>query len=207
MHMDRVIAYIDGFNLYYGLRERQWKRYYWLDMPALVRSLLKSHQELVQCHYFTARISSGHGHQDAKRQTTWLEAVSTHGGVQIHFGKYLMKERRCQHCKESMQVPEEKMTDVNIATQLLVDAFSDAFDMALVISGDSDLAPPILAIRQHLPQKRVVIAFPPKRKSHDLRQAAHACIHIGADKLKHAQMPDQIRKPDGYVLQRPSNWR
>ena len=28
----RLIAYIDGFNLYFGLKEKGWKRYYWLDM-------------------------------------------------------------------------------------------------------------------------------------------------------------------------------
>lgn len=37
------------------------------------------------------------------------------------------------------------MTDVNIATAIIVDAYKDAYDMAMLISGDSDLTPPIKA--------------------------------------------------------------
>ncbi len=45
--MERVIAYVDGYNLYYGLREKGWKRFYWLNIQALVGHLLKPDQELV----------------------------------------------------------------------------------------------------------------------------------------------------------------
>ena len=33
--MSRVVAYVDGFNLYFGLRSKGWKKYYWLDLCAL----------------------------------------------------------------------------------------------------------------------------------------------------------------------------
>jgi hypothetical protein len=39
----RVIAYIDGFNLYFGLRESGLRRCYWLNLPALAESLLRPH--------------------------------------------------------------------------------------------------------------------------------------------------------------------
>ena len=55
----RVIAYIDGFNLYFGLKAMGWRRYYWLDLFKLSRNLLKTNQELVAVKYFTARISAG----------------------------------------------------------------------------------------------------------------------------------------------------
>jgi hypothetical protein len=45
--MQRVIAYIDGYNLYFGLREKGWKWFYWLNIPAMARHLLKPHQTLV----------------------------------------------------------------------------------------------------------------------------------------------------------------
>ena len=43
----RVIAYIDGFNLYHGLRDAGWRWAYWLDMAALAKNLLKPEQTLV----------------------------------------------------------------------------------------------------------------------------------------------------------------
>ena len=53
--MRRVTAYIDGLNLYYGLRDKGWRRYYWLDVRRLIENLLKPGQALGEVHYFTTR--------------------------------------------------------------------------------------------------------------------------------------------------------
>ena len=45
--MPRVIAYVDGYNLYHGLKAKNWQRFYWLNIPALAGHLLKPHQALV----------------------------------------------------------------------------------------------------------------------------------------------------------------
>ena len=39
--MPRVIAYIDGFNLYFGLKSQGWQRYFWLNVQSLATNLLK----------------------------------------------------------------------------------------------------------------------------------------------------------------------
>lgn len=52
---ERVAAYIDGFNLYFGIRQNG-RRHLWLDLEGLVQSLLKPHQQLVAVRYFTARV-------------------------------------------------------------------------------------------------------------------------------------------------------
>lgn len=56
--MERVIAYIDGFNFYFGLKSKGWQRYYWLNLQELARSLLLPSQRLASTKYFTARISA-----------------------------------------------------------------------------------------------------------------------------------------------------
>ncbi len=55
--MDRLIAYIDGFNLYFGMKDKGWRRYYWLNLQKLCKNLLKSNQKLITTKYFTARIT------------------------------------------------------------------------------------------------------------------------------------------------------
>ena len=40
----RVAVYVDGFNLYYGLRSKGWRRYYWLDLRSLSEQLLRPGQ-------------------------------------------------------------------------------------------------------------------------------------------------------------------
>lgn len=206
--MQRVITYIDGFNLYFGLRAKKWHRYYWLDLVALSKTLLKPDQQLISTHYFTARVrSSGQHQQDARRQSIYLDALATLSDMTIHEGHYLEKPRQCQQCGATWMSYEEKMTDVNIATQLLSDAFDNRFDAALIISADSDLTTPVRKVRERFPGKRVIIALPPERRSHQLTQAANGFVAIGEDKLRKSQLPDQIASVSGFMLQRPPNWR
>lgn len=203
----RVAAYVDGFNLYFGVKEAGFKRFYWLDVVALARALLKPEQRLVATHYFTARIrDNGRNAADQKRQNTYLEALALQG-AQCQFGHYLEKSRECRRCHATWMDYEEKMTDVNIAIQLLGDAFEDAFDVALVISGDSDLTMPVRRVRQRFPGKRVIVAFPPRRHSSELKRWATGFVSIGEDKLRTSQLPDTLTKPDGFVLSRPVTWR
>jgi hypothetical protein len=44
---NRVIVYVDGFNLYFGLKSKKWQRYYWLNPRLLAENLLKPGQTLV----------------------------------------------------------------------------------------------------------------------------------------------------------------
>jgi len=55
----RTIIYIDGFNLYYGLRSKGWRKYYWLNLQCLSQKILKLDQRLIATKYFTARVSAG----------------------------------------------------------------------------------------------------------------------------------------------------
>src|SRR5690606_5744115 len=172
----------------------------------LARSLLKPGQTLAATHYFTARIrDNGRNSADRKRQGDYLEALGLHG-ASTQLGHYLEKERNCRKCHASWTDYEEKMTDVNIAIQLLTDAFDDSFDVALVLSGDSDLTTPIRRVRERFPSKRVIVAFPPRRHSAELKRVANGHLAIGEDKLRASQLPDQLTKPDGFELTRPTTW-
>lgn len=205
--MSRVIAYIDGFNLYFGLKSKGWKRLYWLSPGLLARNLLKPGQVLAATKYFTSRISPTLRDPDKpKRQATWLEAVELEAGTTIHYGHYLAKTMTCYTCRASWSSPEEKMTDVKIAIELLRDAYEDAFDVALLISADSDLAPAIEAVRAGRPAKRVIVASPPDRESKKLESVATASFRIGRKKLVDSQLPDEVVKPDGFILRRPAKW-
>lgn len=206
--MNRVIAYVDGFNLYFGLRSKGWKRYFWLDLTTLMGRLCKPDQQLMLTRYFTARIrSSGRNSSDVSRQTTYLDALATLPDLRIHEGKYLIKDARCRSCGASWKTYEEKMSDVNLAVALLTDAFDDRFDTALVVSGDSDLKTPVEAVRARFPEKRVVVVFPPERRSFELQRAAHAWFTVGEGHLRASQLPDTVTSTTGVPLHRPASWR
>lgn len=212
--MTRVVLYVDGFNLYYGLRDSNFRRYFWLNLATLGRNLLKPYQSLSFVKYFTSRISAaGLGpvaqamQGRRKRQQSFIEALETVPDLQIYYGHFLPKQNECRNCKSVWSAFEEKMTDVNIATEILTDAFRDRFDTALLVSGDSDLVGPIRAVQSLFPLKRVVVAFPPGRHSAQLKAIASGCFQISEARLKQSQFPDQVTKADGYVLNRPAEWK
>ena len=208
MPRERVTVYIDGFNLYYGMRSKGWRRYCWLNVQLLAQHLLKPGQLLIGTKYFTSRVSSTpRDPNKSDRQNAYLEALETLADVDIFYGHYLEKTVTCFTCGAAWQLPEEKMTDVNIAVEMTVDAFQERWDTALLISGDSDLTAPIMNIRHSFPAKRVVVAFPPGRHSTQLQKSAHAYFTIGRRILSSSQFPDIVRKADGFELSRPVEWR
>jgi len=201
---ERTIFYIDGFNLYFGITSKGWKNLKWLDINALSKNLLKSHQEISGVNYFTARVRNSPDKE--KRQNTYLEALEIHTGIKIIYGRFQPNTIKCYRCGHSYSSPNEKMTDVNIASRMIVDAFQDKLDTAVLISGDTDLIPPIEEIKQNFPRKKVIVAFPPGRHNVNLQNSAHASFIIGRKKLSDSQLPDEITKPSGFVLQRPLEW-
>lgn len=204
---ERVIAYIDGFNLYFGLKARGWRQFYWLNLVVLARNLLRPHQTLIETKYFTSRIRNDPPKEH--RQSTYVDALETLSPADLHifYGKYQSETRTCRSCGASYQTHNEKMTDVNIAVEMMSDAFQDRLDAALLVSADSDLTAPVAKTLRLFPSKRVVAAFPPARSSDDLKRVVSAYFMIGHGVLAKSLFPDQIVRADGFVLSRPASWR
>ena len=203
MIKNRVIVYIDGFNLYFGMVDTGIENCKWLNIKALIDSYITHNQELVEIKYFTSRITNQPSKQ--KRQNSYLEALET-TGINLIYGLYKAKEIECHNCGHNWSISNEKMTDVNIATHLLLDAFNDRFDTAILISGDSDLVPPIKAIHNQFNKKTVSVFFPPERHNITVAGAAKGSQIIGKKKIKDNQFPLTVTKIGGYVLTKPESW-
>lgn len=201
----RVIVYIDGFNLYFGLKQAGWHKYLWLDLKKFASSLLLPDQLLVYTKYFTSRVSKPVSKQ--KRQNLFLDALNTLSEFSIFYGRYQAEVRICENCGFNSIISNEKKTDVNIATELLVDAFQDRFDTAILVSADADLTAPIVSIRRLFPNKSVIVVFPPKRHSYELKNVASGIYHIGEDKFSRNLLPEKVVAKSGFALLRPDKWK
>jgi uncharacterized LabA/DUF88 family protein len=203
--MTRVVAYVDGFNLYYGLKAGYGRKYHWLDLQLLARSLLRPGQELRAVHYFTARAygdSAGEG-----RQATYLDALANHSAkVRLVEGRFQEKPQGCLSCGARWITYEEKETDVNIAIAMLEGAVRDEYDSAILISGDSDLRPAVAAVKRICPEKRIIAAFPPRRHSMGLAQIVDGYVSISTTKVRNAQLPPKVVTARGVILERPVHW-
>jgi len=213
---NRAIVYIDGFNLFHGMREADLRHCYWLDVRRMAESLVPSPYRLVKTKYFTSRVRPIPGvsgwrakkrEKSRVRQAKYLDALGTLDAVEIEYGSFLPKKSECFNCQQLISSAEEKMTDVNIATAMLEDAFLGRCEMAVVVSGDSDLVPPIRAVRRNFPDRQVVVAFPPKRaKSNELKQAATRYVKIWEDTLRRCQMPQIVIHSNGTEFHCPERW-
>ena len=83
---ERVISYIDGYNLYYGLREAFDRRYLWLDLQNLSQAFLKPYQQLTTTKYFTAMVTESPA--KVKRQTTYIDALKMSKNLEIYYGYF-----------------------------------------------------------------------------------------------------------------------
>jgi uncharacterized LabA/DUF88 family protein len=204
-NLQNVIVYINGFNLYFGLIEKGWRNYLWLDLIKFLKSLLIANQKLIHTKYFTSRISKPVSKN--RRQSIFIDALSTLSDFSIYYGRYQAQIRTCENCGFTSFISNEKKTDVNIATEMMVDAFQNKFDSAILVSADADLTAPIKAIRSLFPDKKVIVAFPPKRDSYELRSVASTHYFIGEHNFRGNLLPDIVRTSSGFELKRPEKWK
>lgn len=204
--MPTVIAYVDGFNLYYGLRNKYRHRYLWLDLEQLVRRL-RPNDRIVAVRYFTALVRDDPA--ALARQRVNLDALSAHTGgtVDVVLGRYQSKTVACRQCGNIWTSYEEKETDVNIAVSIVADAAANASDVALIISADSDLCPAIRTARSLNPGRGMIAAFPPRRSSFEIRSVIRGAFTIAAADLRNSLLPDTVSDlSTGAVYKRPGKW-
>lgn len=206
----RVSAFIDGFNLYHSLDGSGRHHLKWLDLRRLCLAFAPPpQQQLGTVYYFSAYAT---WRPDAyARHREFVSALRV-TGVEPVMGIFKEKDRACRACGSAWIDHEEKETDVNIALHLLRDAQLDRFDRALIISGDSDLAPAVRMVRTLFPGKSVRILAPYGRSySMDLVNAAGGPSNARRMKLIHVErslLPERVLAPAGRVVAtRPSKYR
>ena len=105
-----------------------------------------------------------------------------------------------------VELPQEKFTDVAIASHLLRDFYRGDCDRALVVSNDSDLRPAIELIVED--GHHVGVFSPMETVSRDLARVASWAKPIRAELLVQCQMPDEVRVPgSSRTLSRPALWK
>lgn len=214
--MERVTVYVDGFNFYYGLRtqkriDNKWLKSYWIDLVKLFEQFLGENQTLEKVIYFTA---SPLNKDKSARQSAFLNANKLINGnrFEVVRGKYLEKTIKCPKCHYTIIRPEEKKTDVNISIRMIADCVQDKTDTVVLVSGDSDLVPPIEFIQQNYSSKKIRVYFPPSISSSNLtsNMKAHKgkVVHLLSNfrKFEGSAMPDIVTK-DGKSYTIPEKWK
>lgn len=223
---NRSNIYIDGFNLYYGVLRNSSDK--WLDLSKYfhrIRTQGNSNpDEINAIHYFTAKISGSR----ASNQESYLDALATTPLVKPIFGLFKQKTLECRvsSCSytgtKSFSGVEEKGTDVNIALQMLDDAYQNVCDRMVLVSADSDLAPALRIIRHRFPKIQITLYLPyrnalihrpngssfnnPRSTAKELRHQAHKHGQLPIVEIGQSQFPPTVVDISGRAINKPLGW-
>lgn len=211
--MSEAVAYIDGWNFYYGaVRNRPGLK--WVNPRAMLERILP-HERITTIRYFSAPLIRSVADPGAlARRSVYFRALATISGLVIHEGRMAFRTKRGVMLPKSappqiatIEVFEEKRTDVNIASYLLLDAFEGRYDTAVVVSNDSDLTTPIEIVVNRLGKTVVTVnPYRASRQSSELRRAASRFIpQINASVLRASQFPNTLTDARGRFT-RPRSW-
>jgi len=226
----RAIFYIDGFNFYF-LRTKDQPQFKWLNMKALADEIVPAGTNVERVNYYTAPVSGKIDHDAPRRQQKLLSALRTVPEVAIHNGKFLYSEKWSALIHPPKAKPngylwnlpapvlvlvaktEEKGSDVNLGVHLVRDAFMNAFDVAYVITDDTDLVEPIRIVTQEV-GKQVCIVAPCRARGKNgrpvpapsLEAVASYKHYIDDSELAASQFPPTIARKGNRDLVKPSTW-
>jgi len=173
-------------------------------------------------NYYTAHIS---GRVDAgapRRQHAFLRAIATLPEVAIHYGNFLVTQKwaglvQPHDFRPVTTLPpgaappvafvwktEEKGSDVNLGVHLVRDAFRGAFDLAAVLTNDTDLVEPIRIVTQELGLP-VTLLSPIAKPATSLAKVVSGVRHI-QPYIGPCQLPDSIPIPGKEPIAKPVGW-
>lgn len=219
----RTIAYVDGYNLYYGRLSNT--PYKWLDLKKLIAEILRVQNpvyELLEVKYFTspvlARLAS-RGQESQEAQARYIRALEA-TGVKVILGRHQL-EPGSAPAYFADQAPDrtkrvaiwnlnEKETDVRLALELYRDASQRRLEQTVVVSSDTDIGPMLEALRRDFSMPIGLVL--PRDPLHNrppsgtlMNNADWTRSHILDEELAASLLPDRIptrKKP----IVKPSYW-
>lgn len=206
----RVCFLVDGFNVYHSIKEAlettPTASMKWLDLLAFCRSFLPNigrDTTLERVFYFSALAEWWP--DKAQRHADYVRALRS-TGVEIQMGRFKEKDAQCPKCKQLYKRHEEKETDVAVAAKLLELFSLNACDLAVLVTGDTDLAPAIRTAKALWPDKQIWAAFPFGRHNAELKALVHGTIKVKAKRYVTYQLPNPVKVSSTEIIWKPAGW-
>jgi len=211
--MKKVIVLVDGFNLYHSIVDLEnivKIKVKWLDINSLCNSylyLLGKDAVIEDIYFFTAfpnhrRLKDPDIINRHKKYLRCLEDT----GLQIIYGRFKPKRSFCPLCKKTSIKHEEKETDVAISVKLFELLHNNKGDIFLLITGDTDVSPAIKTCKSLFPSKKILFAFPYRRKNNELADLSPESFLIKRKQYLNHIFNDPYTLSNGKKISKPSSW-
>lgn len=195
----RAAFYIDGFNLYHAIDEMGKGHLKWLNYWLLCEKILNDPSEaVVKVVWCTAKNKKNPAKGERHDRMVTAQRLA---GVNIKLGHFVNEDKDCRTCQEKWVHPTEKEGDINVAINLLRDAFRNEYDHAYLVTADTDQAATVRMFMKEFEEKEITIVAPPGRKrSEHLHDISKRTLQLTEDMLEWAVMPAIIISPQPRVI-------
>jgi len=159
--MDRVSIFVDGSNLYHGLKGEFGRTD--LDFNLFIQQLVNG-RRLIRTYYYNASIPASQNAEQASNQQRFFDRLRRIPYLDIRLGRLEPRDNTFV----------EKGVDIRIAVDMLSMAFHNAYGTAVLVSSDGDFVKVMEAVRD-LGKHVEVACF---RKAYHVKQAADKIIEL-----------------------------
>ncbi|MFA7708798.1 MAG: NYN domain-containing protein [archaeon] len=160
----RVMIFIDGSNFYYSLRCSFSNTKIYFEKFC---NFLSENDDLIKIKYYNSPLNIKDNEDEYKKQQRFFAYLSEVPLIDIYFGRL---EKRPDGKKA------EKGVDVKLAVDLVVNAYKDNYDIAILVSNDADFIPAIQEAKE-LGKQVINVSFP-KTKSYHLNKVCSKTIKV-----------------------------
>jgi uncharacterized LabA/DUF88 family protein len=182
---ERVIVFIDGSNFYHGLKRNCSEKsgdFKDIDFGKFVSKIVGD-RKLIRTYYYNASVDQGKDPERYRKQRQFFENLRKIPNFKV------VLVRLQKRTIDGETVYAIKGDDIHLATDLIVLAYNNAYDTALIVSGDADFIPAIKAVQEK--GKQVENHYFKLGGSFQLRQECNRSVKITEELLRECK---EIRK-------------
>ena len=158
----KIAVYVDGFNLYHGIKNLNKPYLKWLNLRSLAEKFIDPKTDHIEQIYYFSAIATHLDKETILRHRTYVEALET-VGVEFIGGNFKKKLLDYKNKQISLQWTkhEEKETDVNLSIYMVRDAIKRSFDKIILITNDTDMVPAVKMARSENHEIQFKLLTPP----------------------------------------------
>lgn len=196
--MKRVAVFIDGSNFYNGLRDNIGRMD--VDFHRFGQKLSSlADGELLRIYYYNAKVDPDYDQDNYEKQQRFITHLAHTPYLTLRLGKLVYYHVKGEDAGRR-HYAVEKGLDVKLAIDLVRLAVNRACEVAVIVSGDKDLAEVVEYGKEM--GLEVVSAFFPRGLSEALATKADRVIYLNEEKLDDIfignQEPKDERQPSSF---------
>lgn len=210
----RGALYIDGFNLYHAIDDLGKPYLKWLNLWRMGELVARGHARRLERAVFCSAYFPG-DHGKKVRHKAYIDALEN-VGVQTRLGHTTKEPMECKRknggCGHRWDQPREKETDINLSLAILEDAYEDVYDVAFIVTADTDQAGTLKFMRRKFPYKKTIMVVPPmapgskRAPSKHLRDLSNLTIQLTESHLDACVFPGMVMADGRPTVVRPHEY-